>query len=61
MRGLIPLDIHKMTLESLQTQGLPEPIAQRLLQVKTLSMINMHHDDISKVVYIAVESFILMT
>ena len=49
MRGLIPIDIYKMTLQNLQEQGLPEPIAQRILQVKTLSLINMHHDDISKV------------
>lgn len=48
-RGLIPFDLYKLSMQSLVEQRVPEAIAQRIMQNKILTMINMHHDDIAKI------------
>ncbi len=49
MRQLIPLDIYKWDLPSLQAAGLPAPLAHRIWTIKALWLICMHPDDIAKV------------
>jgi hypothetical protein len=49
MRRLIPLNISQLSVAMMVRLGLPDPLAKRLWEKKTLWLIVMHQDDISKV------------
>ena len=49
MRGLIPQDISRLTVDMLVKKGLHTSLAKRLLQKKTLWLIVMHKEDIAKI------------
>ena len=49
MRRLIPLNISQLSVAMMVRLGLTDPLAKRLWEKKTLWLIVMHQDDISKV------------
>ena len=49
MRKIIPVDISKLSVPMMIKMNIPPPVARRLWEKKTLWLIVMHKDDISKV------------
>ena len=62
MRQLIPLDVYKWDLSSLESCGLPAALANRIWTFKSLWLICMHPDDIAKVgaVFSAAAAYVLI-
>jgi hypothetical protein len=49
MREFVPLDIHKSSVAKMVAEGLTPEVAQRVWNVKALSLICTHPEDIRKV------------
>ena len=61
MRKIIPVDISKLSVPMMIKMNIPPAVARRLWEKKTLWLIVMHKDDISKVSQLVSHTFFVLS